>query len=380
MRLLLEGNSAVAYGPGGQAEVAVVGALDEQAVQVDARAVAVQAGESVFCREGEYWTVAYEGSVVHLKDAKGLRHLARLLAHPGREFHATDLEAAERQAAPRDPRDVAGKGELAVRPDLGDAGALLDATAKAAYQARLKELEAELEEAERFNDPVRAAKARHEMDFLVGELARAVGLGGRGRRAASHAERARLNATRAIRAAMSNLARANPSLGRHLSVTIRTGRYCSYTPDPRVPIVWRANLLGYWGPGLDNGASGLNALAADGRTRGEAGVMARRPDADPRSSALPLEHVLLAGTAGRGRCEAADVLIGIWIERTQPPAGTAAIRGAEPLRFDGWLELLRVIAELAPRRPRAAWMRTRRPIPYGQPGGDTLHPRSPAHD
>ena len=66
----------------------------------------------------------------------------------------------------------------------------------------------------------------------------AVGLGGRDRRAASHAERARLNATRAIRAAMANLARANPSLGRHLSATIRTGRYCSYTPDPRAPITW----------------------------------------------------------------------------------------------------------------------------------------------
>jgi hypothetical protein len=127
---------------------------------------------------------------------------------------------------------------LEVRPDLGDAGALLDATAKAAYQARLEELRAELEEAEGFNDPARATKARQEMDFLVGELARAVGLGGRDRRAASHAERARLNATRAIRAAVANLARANPSLGRHLAATIRTGQYCAYIPDPRAPITW----------------------------------------------------------------------------------------------------------------------------------------------
>jgi hypothetical protein len=72
----------------------------------------------------------------------------------------------------------------------------------------------------------------------VAELARAVGLGGRDRRAASHAERARLNVTRAIRSAMANLARANPTLGEHLSRTVRTGRYCSYTPDPRAPITW----------------------------------------------------------------------------------------------------------------------------------------------
>jgi hypothetical protein len=42
------------------------------------------AGANVFRREGEYWTVCYEGSVVRLKDSKGLRHLARLLAHPAR--------------------------------------------------------------------------------------------------------------------------------------------------------------------------------------------------------------------------------------------------------------------------------------------------------
>jgi hypothetical protein len=100
------------------------------------------------------------------------------------------------------------------------------------------ELRAELEAAEAFNDLARATKARQELEFLVGELARAVGLGGRDRRAAAHAERARLNATRAVRAAMANLAVANPSLGRHLSSTVRTGRYCSYTPDPRLPIAW----------------------------------------------------------------------------------------------------------------------------------------------
>jgi hypothetical protein len=55
-----------------------------------------------------------------------------------------------------------------VRPELGDAGELLEATATAAYQARLDDLRAELEEAEAFHDPVRADSARDERDFLVG--------------------------------------------------------------------------------------------------------------------------------------------------------------------------------------------------------------------
>jgi hypothetical protein len=206
-----------------------------------ATAAVAEASRNLFRREGEYWTVIFDGAVVRLRDAKGLRHLARLLAHPGRELHTVDLEAAERPPAPAaavEPWGRARDGELTVRPDLGDAGVLLDATAKAAYQARLVELRAELEEAEDANDPARAAKNRAEQDFLVGELARAVGLGGRDRRAASHAERARLNVTRAIRAAMANLARANPALGRHLAATIRTGRYCCYAPDPRAPVAW----------------------------------------------------------------------------------------------------------------------------------------------
>jgi hypothetical protein len=288
-------------------------------------AAAPEASRSVFRCEGDYWTVVFDGSVVRLRDAKGLRHLARLLAHPGREFHAVDLEAAEAQAAPAVPlrsRASGGEPELAVRPDLGDAGALLDATAKAAYQARLGELRAELEEAEGFNDPARATKARQEMDFLVGELARAVGLGGQDRRAASHAERARLNATRAIRAAVANLARANPSLGRHLAATVRTGRYCSYIPDPRAPIAWE-RWPGPSAPGLNTAAAGLNAHPADEGS-------ARRRSRGARSRA-PWE---------------AAVLIRLWIEGSQPLAGTAATEGGEPLRFDGWLELVRVVSEL----------------------------------
>ena len=194
-----------------------------------------------FQREGEFWTVSYDGQVVRLKDSKGLRQIALLLAQPGRELHATDLErlvggSTDGNAPPANAR--MNHGEVALRPDFGDAGELLDAEARTAYKARLDELQEDIEEAEEFNDPERAEKARGEREFLIRELARAVGLGGRDRKAASHAERARLNATRAIRAAMTNLAREHPSLGRHLTATIRTGRYCSYTPDPRTPVSW----------------------------------------------------------------------------------------------------------------------------------------------
>jgi hypothetical protein len=47
--------------------------------------------EHVFRREGEYWTIGYEGLVIRLRDAKGLLYLARLLRQPGCRVHVTDL-------------------------------------------------------------------------------------------------------------------------------------------------------------------------------------------------------------------------------------------------------------------------------------------------
>lgn len=40
------------------------------------------------------------------------------------------------------------------------------------------------------------------------------------------------------------------------------------------------------------------------------------------------------------------MLIRLSIEGTEPLAGSAATEGGDPLHFDGWLELLRVVSEL----------------------------------
>ena len=97
-----------------------------------------------------------------------------------------------------------------------DAGPALDSRAKAEYRLRLEDLRAEIEEAEAFNDPERAARAREEMDFIAHELSAAVGLGGRDRPASSAAERARVNVTRALRREIRRIADEDARLGREL--------------------------------------------------------------------------------------------------------------------------------------------------------------------
>jgi hypothetical protein len=75
--------------------------------------------------------------------------------------------------------------------------------------------------------------------FIARELARSVGLGGRDRRAASAAERARVSVTRAIRHALARIHVHAPRLGAHLDHAIRTGTYCAYRPDPEMKIRWQ---------------------------------------------------------------------------------------------------------------------------------------------
>jgi tetratricopeptide (TPR) repeat protein len=191
---------------------------------------------NVFRREGDYWSVSFEGHTVHVRDLKGMRYLARLLADPGREHHVLDLVAAETGSG---AQAASSHAAGLPRSALGDAGEGLDAQAKDAYRRRLAEIDDDLEQARAIGDAERAAQADTERDFLVRELARAFGLGGRERRAASASERARAAVTRAVRQAMTRIAEHHPQLGEHLSRTIRTGTYCAYVPDPRVPAGWR---------------------------------------------------------------------------------------------------------------------------------------------
>ena len=185
--------------------------------------------------DGDFWTVAWRGEPFMVKDSRGLRHLAQLLGDPETEHHALELAQGAGVRAGSATKAAASDAGLEARADSGDAGALLDPEAKAAYRARLTGLREELDEAESFNDPERAARAREEMEFVTAELAGAVGLGGRDRKASSDAERARVSVTRAIRSAVEKLGANDPALGRHLDVTVKTGTFCSYQPEPGTP-------------------------------------------------------------------------------------------------------------------------------------------------
>jgi hypothetical protein len=186
-------------------------------------------GSGVFRHEGEYWTIAYEGAVCRLRDAKGLHYLAQLLRDPGREFHVLDLVLGATDGARREEEN----------PLARSAGLpILDERAKAAYRRRLNDLRDELTEAERFHDAGRTARAREEIEAITEQLAAGVGLGGRDRLAGSAAERARSTVTLGIRAALKKLRGGIPRLEDQLTPRIKTGMFCVYVPDAVHPISW----------------------------------------------------------------------------------------------------------------------------------------------
>jgi hypothetical protein len=114
---------------------------------------------------------------------------------------------------------------------------MLNEQAKAAYRHRLAELREEQEEAKEFGNVERAEQAEAEIDALTRELARAVGLGGRNRKAASASERARQSITKTIKAVLEKLAPSHAAL-EILARCIKTDNFCSYQPDFEFPIAW----------------------------------------------------------------------------------------------------------------------------------------------
>ena len=161
--------------------------------------------------------MSWLGRDATVRDTKGMRDLARLLARPGTDVAAVELA-----------------GSLI---ESGDVGELVDGTARDAYRARLAALDEELVVADRAGDAQRSRQATEERDALVAHLSAAYGIGGRPRRTGDPAERARSAVGWRIRDALRRIEAVHPELARHLRVSVRTGAFCRYAPDRTVD--WR---------------------------------------------------------------------------------------------------------------------------------------------
>src|SRR5262249_55540272 len=194
--------------------------------------------QSLFVRQGEYWTIQFAGATDRLRDAKGLRYIGWLLAHPGQRIHVIELVTAVDGAAPDARSSITAVDDgLEVVSSLDGTDYVIDSRARTEYASRLRELRAELEEADNFNDLGRSERLRSEIDLISDELTASSGKASR--RAPAAAERARVMVGKNIRSTMEKIRREVPEWGVHFTRSLSTGYYCLYQPEADQVVTWR---------------------------------------------------------------------------------------------------------------------------------------------
>ena len=153
-------------------------------LSIDSQAVSISMGNlrgsNTFRKEGDYWTISFQGAVFRLRDTMGMHYICQLLANPGMESSVQDLAASTHKASLK--RRGRKKSSVAHRngSTTGDP-----------------------------DDRDDAAR-----------------------------ERARQMVTKRIKDVIAKIRLTHPELARHLATSIRTGYTCAYVTDPDHPQSW----------------------------------------------------------------------------------------------------------------------------------------------
>ncbi|WP_372950013.1 tetratricopeptide repeat protein [Mariniphaga sp.] len=169
----------------------------------------------IFLKEAEFWQMEYEGKSVFLPEVKGFFDISELLANPEKEVHCAELMGSVLNESSEN---------------------LIDETAKKQYQHRILEIQQELDEAETNNDTAVSLRLQEEYDNLLNYLSSSMGLGNKSRKASDSVEKARSAVTWRIRNAIRKIEKAHPELAKHLTISVKTGTFCSYKPEK--PVTW----------------------------------------------------------------------------------------------------------------------------------------------
>ncbi|HEX6226947.1 MAG TPA: tetratricopeptide repeat protein [Chryseolinea sp.] len=171
--------------------------------------------KNYFLKEDEIWQIAYEGKLVLLPEVKGFHDLLKLLGHPEKQFHCTEL--------------MGGGLHMQSEPAF-------DEKARRSYQRKIRELEEEIRWSENNNDLQRTATLHKEYDNIVDHLTSSLGLRGKVRKTHDVLDKTRSAVTWRIRNTIQKIEKVHPLLAKHLSVSIRTGLFCAYNPEK--PVRW----------------------------------------------------------------------------------------------------------------------------------------------
>ncbi|GAA0859021.1 alpha/beta hydrolase [Aliiglaciecola litoralis] len=169
-----------------------------------------------FKKTGSIWALTFAGKTVHIKNSRGLNDIALLIQQKNKEVYAADL--------------VTGEYSMAQESTV----AVSDQAALQQYRGRLNELIEEKSLAAVNADEAQYAALETEEEQLINALKQSVGLGGRARTFDHNAEKARKAVAARVRVTLHKISTVAPELGAHLTTSIKTGKYCCYSPSPDI--------------------------------------------------------------------------------------------------------------------------------------------------
>lgn len=197
--------------------------------------------DNTFRKEGDFWTIVYEGKTIRLKDTKGLQYIGCLLHHAGQKFSALELILAIEKKIPvvgKQPYNDMTQEQLEEEglrhSDLGNAGEILSKEDVKLLREQMAGIEKELNDAKALNDTVRAALLENDKQALRDQLFKAFGLRGRHRKAVDVMERIRKNVSVNMHRALKKIKKEHHGLGRHLGEALKIGSILIYSPYPEI--------------------------------------------------------------------------------------------------------------------------------------------------
>jgi hypothetical protein len=179
----------------------------------------------------DYWEVAYESAVLTpIKNLKGMRIIAYLLAHPDKDVSLSELWQHVNPSQ---------GGVTARAKTLMDQAAIpiSDIEELRLIREELLELDQGIERARKGGDEGEVARKEHERTDLLRHFRAVTAVRQHGRKSRMFndtAERLRKALSKAYNVALDKIEHVCPPLARHLGC-IRVGYTCSYKPDHPIP-------------------------------------------------------------------------------------------------------------------------------------------------
>lgn len=173
--------------------------------------------ENIFHKEGNFWTVKFQGKIERITHCVGFSYVSFLISKQGRTFKTTEFLSLYHK-----------------KPiTLASGDNQLDDEAKEHYKKALDDIEFQLEEAKKNKDSGKQQKLEEDKAFLIAELAKAAGYSNHKKKLNSEFDKHRLSIGKAIVRSIKKIDAYLPELAEHLRDSIPSpysGTSLSYRP------------------------------------------------------------------------------------------------------------------------------------------------------